>query len=262
MSFVESAIEGALYVAARRVLLDACDALGRHRDAMILVGAQAIYLHAGDVGLDVVSPFTSDTDLSIDPSRLGSSPAIAAAMSQAGFTLKVKAGGNGVEPGAWQIAVNVAGRMTPIEVDLMVPESVAPGRGRDAKLPDHGRNATRIGPGLEASVVDCDLMGIASLEPDHDTRTTHLRVAGIVGARLAELGLHPMCGASVTKGVEYLRRLFGTERAPGVDLDVDNLATAVPEDELRIVIPAYLKELLDIYGGSTPDRSVRRGAGR
>lgn len=35
------------YVAARRVLLDALDALGTHRKAVVLVGAQAIYLQVG-----------------------------------------------------------------------------------------------------------------------------------------------------------------------------------------------------------------------
>jgi len=35
-------------VIARRVLLDALEALGEHRDPTILVGAQAIYLHTGD----------------------------------------------------------------------------------------------------------------------------------------------------------------------------------------------------------------------
>jgi hypothetical protein len=32
-----------LYVLARRVLLDALDALGPHRDAIVVVGAQAVY---------------------------------------------------------------------------------------------------------------------------------------------------------------------------------------------------------------------------
>jgi hypothetical protein len=36
-----------LYVIARRVLLDALEALGEHREATILVGAQAVYLHTG-----------------------------------------------------------------------------------------------------------------------------------------------------------------------------------------------------------------------
>lgn len=35
-----------LYVAARRVLLDALEGLAGHRDAVILVGAQAVYVHA------------------------------------------------------------------------------------------------------------------------------------------------------------------------------------------------------------------------
>lgn len=279
-----------LYVAARRVLLDACDALGKLRDAMVLVGAQAIYLQASDVGLDVVSPFTSDADLSIDPARLDSAPAIVEAMNNAGFKLKIKAGGNGVEPGAWQIIVDVGGDPTPIEVDLMVPESVAPGRGRDAKLPAHGKNASRIGPGLEASVIDHHQMTIASLEPHRDTRTTILRVAGTaalliakahkigervdegkeyrikpkdagdvfrlmrspmppdaVGARLAELRRNPMCGASVETGIDYLKRLFGNERAPGVDLAVENLVSAVTEDELRVVMPDYMDAVLEAY---------------
>jgi len=41
------------YVAARRVLLDALDAIGAHRRSVVLVGAQAGYLHAGDTGLSV-----------------------------------------------------------------------------------------------------------------------------------------------------------------------------------------------------------------
>jgi len=37
-----------LYVAARRALLDAAEALAEQREALILVGAQAVYLRAGD----------------------------------------------------------------------------------------------------------------------------------------------------------------------------------------------------------------------
>jgi hypothetical protein len=40
-----------LYLIARRVLLDALDALGEHRDAIVLVGAQAVYLRVGDADL-------------------------------------------------------------------------------------------------------------------------------------------------------------------------------------------------------------------
>ena len=51
------------YVAARRVLLDVLEALNAHRKAVILVGAQAIYLHVGEGDL-AVSPYTTDGDLS------------------------------------------------------------------------------------------------------------------------------------------------------------------------------------------------------
>lgn len=36
------------YVDARRILLDALEALGSHRKAVVLVGAQAIYLRVGE----------------------------------------------------------------------------------------------------------------------------------------------------------------------------------------------------------------------
>ena len=55
-----------IYVTARRALLDALDALADQRDAFVLVGAQAIYLHAGE-GDIAVAPYTTDADLVIDP---------------------------------------------------------------------------------------------------------------------------------------------------------------------------------------------------
>jgi hypothetical protein len=40
-----------LYVVARRVLLDALDALREHRHAVVLVGAQAVYLRVAEADL-------------------------------------------------------------------------------------------------------------------------------------------------------------------------------------------------------------------
>lgn len=48
-----------LYVVARRVLLDALEALGAHRDAVVLVGAQAIYLRVGEDDL-LLTALSSD----------------------------------------------------------------------------------------------------------------------------------------------------------------------------------------------------------
>lgn len=62
-----------LYVLARRVLLDALVALGEHRGAAILAGAQAIYLRVGEGDL-AVAPYTTDGDLAIDPAILSAAP--------------------------------------------------------------------------------------------------------------------------------------------------------------------------------------------
>jgi hypothetical protein len=56
-----------LYVAARGVLLDALDALGEQREALILAGAQAIYIHTGAADR-AVAEFTTDGDLVVNPS--------------------------------------------------------------------------------------------------------------------------------------------------------------------------------------------------
>jgi hypothetical protein len=73
-----------LYVMARRVLLDALDALGSHRGAIVLVGAQAVYLRVGEADL-AVAPFTTDGDLAIDPAVLAEIPPLEKALMEAGF---------------------------------------------------------------------------------------------------------------------------------------------------------------------------------
>jgi hypothetical protein len=94
------------YVAARRVLLDALEALGAHANAVIVAGAQAVYLHTGEGDL-AVAPFTTDSDLAVDPRRLGPEPQLEAAMRTAGFQLDLR--DDHVEPGIWVRAVDVDG---------------------------------------------------------------------------------------------------------------------------------------------------------
>jgi hypothetical protein len=70
-----------LYVGARRILLNALEALAEHRGAVILAGAQAIYVRTGSADLDLtVAPYTTDADLTIDPRLLGPEPKIEEAM--------------------------------------------------------------------------------------------------------------------------------------------------------------------------------------
>lgn len=71
--------EPLLYVAARRALLDALQALAPHLDALVLVGAQAVYLHAGEADL-AVAPYTTDADLALEPARLGPEPRLEEAL--------------------------------------------------------------------------------------------------------------------------------------------------------------------------------------
>ncbi len=70
------------YVLARRALLDAADALSEHLDAVVLVGAQAIYLQTGAAEL-AIAEYTTDADLSIQPAGLRDAPRIRANLADA-----------------------------------------------------------------------------------------------------------------------------------------------------------------------------------
>ena len=61
------------YIRARAALLDAAGALAPHLDSIVLVGAQAIYLHTGAADI-VVAEFTTDADFSVEPALLSDKP--------------------------------------------------------------------------------------------------------------------------------------------------------------------------------------------
>jgi hypothetical protein len=168
-----------LYVATRRVLLDALVALGSHRDAVIVAGAQAVYLHTGTADLAVaVAPYTTDGDLALDPELLGTLPELEATMRGAGFRLKSQSERH-AEPGIWLAAAQIEGREVSIPVDLIVPEGAASGGGRRAaRLQGHGDRAARRAVGLEAALLDNGPMTIAALDPAMDSRSISAKVAG------------------------------------------------------------------------------------
>jgi hypothetical protein len=66
------------YVAARSVLLDALDALADHRDALVVVGAQAVYLRTEPI--ESYQDFTTDADLALDSGLLSDRPGLEEAM--------------------------------------------------------------------------------------------------------------------------------------------------------------------------------------
>lgn len=152
------------YVAARRTLLDALDALATHRRSLVLIGAQAVYLHTGSQGT-LVPPMTTDADLALDTDLLADEPEIAAIMHGAGFVSG--------QPGHWENSQGVA-------VDLMVAphqsnrESTT---ARAAHLDPHARSVARIGPGLALALSDNSLQIITALELS-DARQHEIRVAG------------------------------------------------------------------------------------
>ncbi len=152
---------GCLYVVARSVLLDALGALGAHRDAITLVGAQAVYLRVGEADI-AVAAYTTDGDLALDPQRLAEIPPLERALGEAGFNPGKAGSSVGI---AITTRATQADPHTQVAVDLLVPATVAPGGGRRAaRLSGHDARAARIVAGLEGALVDAEVMTIASLE--------------------------------------------------------------------------------------------------
>jgi hypothetical protein len=167
-----------LYVAAREVLFEALEGLGAQRQALVLAGAQALYIHTGSASL-AVAEFTTDSDIVIDPGLLKSDPKLAEAMGRAQFRL-------GVQPGIWLRDRVVSGIPTVIPVDLLVPRAIAGPGNRAAQLGDHGNRTGRIVRGIEGTLVDCTLMSIGALDRQ-DLRSFDIRVAGPSGLLVAKL---------------------------------------------------------------------------
>lgn len=217
-----------LYVMARRVLLDALDALGPHREAIVLVGAQAVYLRVGEAQL-AVAPFTTDGDLAIDPSVLAETPSLEQALMAAGFFPKT----------ADSVGIWIAKRSTSqtsqtanieIAVDLLVPASMSPGTGRRAaRLPGHDSRAARIVKGLDGALVDADVMRVVALDVA-DTRVVETRVAGPAALLVAK--------------VHKINDRRGTGRESDKDaLDIFRLLRGTETDELSA---RYRKLLADL----------------
>jgi hypothetical protein len=203
-----------LYVLARRVLLDALDALGTHRDAIVLVGAQAVYLRVGEADL-AVAPFTTDGDLAIDPAVLAEIPPLEMALMAAGFFPKTKD-----SVGVW-ITKRPTSQSpdTEVAIDLLVPASVSPGTGRRAaRLPGHDSRAARIVKGLDGAIVDADVMRLAALEAT-DGRTFDVRIAGPAALLVAK--------------VHKISERHGTDRQSDKDaLDILRLLRGTGTDDL------------------------------
>ena len=199
-----------LYVIARRVLLDALEALGEHRGATILVGAQAIYLHTGAAGLGVAE-YPTDADLALDPTLLAEIPPLEQALEDAGFR------GSTSAVGIWETRRRTREALDiDVQIDLLVPTTVSLGSGRRAaRLPGHGVHAARKVDGLEGVLVDQAEHDITSLEPEVDGRVLRAKVAGP--------------GALLVAKMFKLHERRGSARANDKDaLDVLRILQAIP----------------------------------
>ena len=271
------------YIAARRVLLDALEALAPHGPAFILVGAQAVYLRTGESDL-AIAPYTTDGDLALDPRLLGDEPTIATAMHNAGFTLDAPPGTQ-PQPGIWRTTVTIAGETFIVPVDLIVPEAASSGQGnRGARLGPHGNRAARRAVGLEAALIDHDHLLITALDPD-DPRALSAEVAGVtallvaklhkindrvtsgrpdrqsdkdaadiyrimqtaslttVTATLEQLREHPLTANVTNQALHHLADLFGRRASPGVQMAQRALRLAIDDTQIATLCVTFTRSI-------------------
>jgi hypothetical protein len=201
-----------LLIASRGALLDALEALRPHLDAIVVVGAQAIYMHTGEAPV-ALAETTKDSDLALDSRALSESPLLEEAMRSAGFQHDLGSS----QPGSW---LSPSG----IPVDLLIPESLAgPPSRRGARIPPHARHAARRVTGLEAAVVDHAPMTVEALAAD-DRRAYTVNVASpaaLLVAKLHKLG----------ERQDDTRRLHDKDAH-----DIYRLLAAIPTDDLAIAL--------------------------
>lgn len=207
------------YMVARRTLLDALEALDAHRDALVLVGAQAVYLHTG-ASQFAVAETTTDGDVAIDPRILGADPEIASAMRKARFFLDEREGRELV--GVWASLREINGIPARVTVDLLVPDALGGGGRRAARVSPHEKGSMLKVHGLEPALVDNSVMRIGALEQD-DPRVFFIKVAGPAALLISKT---VKLSERVTAGA--LQRGRPDRVKPKDALDVLRLLQAIP----------------------------------
>ena len=273
------------YLEARRVLLDVLGALNEQLDAVVLVGAQAVYLRTAN-RLPAYQPFTTDADIVLDPSLLTDQPGLGDVMRNAGFVLTA-------EPGIWEARFQREGLddQVVVPIDLIVPMHVAAGPGRrSARLTgDHGKYSARKSEGLEGALVDHGPIRISAIDPTDD-RMVVVNVAGeaaLLVAKLHKLGdrlekperldakdagdiyrlfdnvapddmarrlkallTDERSVAATVKALDYGDTLFGVAGGTGVRLGVEALRTTIPEATASAVLTGYWRALRAASGAT------------
>lgn len=264
-------------IVARQVLLDGLEALAPHIDAITVVGAQAVYLRSETAAVTGAA-YTSDGDLGIDPALLGEEPLIDEALTSAGFETIPED-----QPGLWFAHRSVDGVRYPVELDLLVGSTLARGRrsaripphstmsarivpGLDTCAVDRSPMVVRALDPQDLRRVEVNVAGAASLmvaksykiaerlaaaRPDRlqdkdagdILRLMMTAKPGAVAASFEALIVEERVATVAVQGLEYLRKLFGGARTPGVEMAVRALGGDVPETRVRALAPAFVSRL-------------------
>jgi len=221
---------------ARLGLLDALEALESHLDALVIIGAQAVYLHTGATEI-ALAEFTTDGDVAVDPDLLSSDPLVEEAMSAGGFA---------PDPRPSAIGSWISPRGVP--VDLMVPEAVAGAGRRGVRVPPHDSKSMRRARGIEATLIDNSKMVIRALNPAADPREFEVSVAGPAALLVAKLHkIHDRLETPTRQDNKDAHDLYRLLRAVETQVFVDAIVRLLGDAASAEVTREGLDQLRELF---------------
>lgn len=221
---------------ARTGLLDALEALKSHLDALVIVGAQAVYMHTGTTEI-ALAEFTTDGDVAVDPDLLSSDPLVEEAMGAAGFT---------PDPRPSAIGSWISPRGVP--VDLMVPDAVAGAGRRGVRVPPHDSKSMRRARGIEATLIDNSKMAIRALDPAADPREFEVSVAGPAALLVAKLHkIHDRLGTPSRQDNKDAHDVYRLLRAVETQVLAEAINRLLAEDVSAEVTLEGLAQLRELF---------------
>lgn len=235
---------------ARLGLLDALEALESHLNALVIIGAQAIYLHTGATQI-ALAEFTTDGDVAVDPDLLSSDPLVEAAMSAGGFVPDARPSAIG----SW-----ISPRGVP--VDLMVPAAVAGAGRRGVRVPPHDSKSMRRTRGIEATLIDNSKMIIRALDPAADTRQFEVSVAGPAALLVGKLHkIHDRLDEPSRQDNKDAHDIYRLLRAVETHVLVDAIGRLLSDEASAEVTREALDQLGELFAqGAGARGSLMAGA--
>lgn len=235
---------------ARLGLLDALEALEAHLDALVIIGAQAVYLHTGATEI-ALAEYTTDGDVAVDPDLLSSDPLVEEAMSAAGF-----------EPDPRPSAIGSWISPRGVPVDLMVPEAVAGAGRRGVRVPPHDSKAMRRARGIEAALIDNSKMLIRSLDRAADPREFEVSVAGPAALLVAKIHkIHDRLETPMRQDNKDAHDVYRLLRAVETQDFVEAINRLLSEDISAKVTREALAQLRELFArGANARGSLMAGA--